>query len=139
VSLLQEFKAFAMRGNVVDLAVGVVIGGAFGKIVTALVDKMIMPIVGFLTGGINIADAKWAPPSPAEGITPPTLGYGAFVQEVVNFTIIAFVLFLLIKAMNTMKKKQEEAPPAPVATPEDVLLLREIRDALSKSSPRRAE
>jgi large conductance mechanosensitive channel len=136
--LLQEFKAFAMRGNVVDLAVGVVIGGAFGKIVTALVDKMIMPVVGFLTGGIDIAGLHFTPIE-VEGVKKPTLGYGAFLQEVVNFMIIAAVLFLLIKTMNALKNKQEATPPPPPATPEDVLLLREIRDSLIKSVPRRAE
>jgi large conductance mechanosensitive channel len=140
MSLFKEFKDFAMRGNVVDLAVGVVIGGAFGKIVTALVDKMIMPVVGLLLQGVNIADLNYTPPVPdGSKIVPPTLGYGAFLQEIVNFTIIAFAIFMMVKVMNTIMKKAPPAPAAPAPTPEDVLLLREIRDSLSKSAPRRAE
>ena len=138
MSLLSEFKAFAMRGNVIDLAVGVVIGGAFGKIVTALVDKLIMPVVGFLCQGINIADMKYTPPIPeGSGFKPPELGYGMFLQEVVNFIIVAFAIFMMVKVMNSMQKKAESAPAA--APPEDVLLLREIRDAMQKSAPRRVD
>jgi large conductance mechanosensitive channel len=140
MGLLKEFKEFAMRGNVLDLAVGVVIGGAFGKIVTALVDKMIMPVVGFLCSGIDIAGLNFTPPVPdGSNIKPPTLGYGAFLQEVVTFTIIAFVIFMMIKAINRVTKKAEEAPAAPPPTPEDIVLLREIRDNLAKSAPRRVE
>jgi len=140
MSLLSEFKAFAMRGNVIDLAVGVVIGGAFGKIVTALVDKLIMPIVGFLCQGVNIADMSYTPPIPeGSGFKPPVLGYGAFVQEVVNFTIVAFAIFMMIKAMNALQKKKEEAPVAPPTPSEDILLLREIRDAMQKNAPRRVD
>lgn len=140
MSLISEFKAFAMRGNVIDLAVGVVIGGAFGKIVTALVDKLIMPVVGFLCQGINIADMAYTPPIPeGSGLKPPVLGYGAFLQEVVNFIIVAFAIFMMVKVMNSMQKKAAEAPAAPAAPPEDILLLREIRDAMQKSSPRRVD
>jgi len=140
MGIFQEFKAFAMRGNVIDLAVGVVIGGAFGKIVAALVDKLIMPVVGFLCQGVNIADMSYTPPIPeGSGFKAATLGYGAFLQEIVNFTIVAFAIFMMVRFMNSMMKK--EAPPAvaPAPTPEDVLLLREIRDSLSKSAPRRAD
>lgn len=124
MGMLKEFKDFAMKGNVVDLAVAVVIGGAFGAIVTALVDKIIMPIVGMIIG-----KDFGALTTTVNGVS---IEYGAFIQAVVNFIIIAFVLFLVIKAMNSMKKKEAAAPPAPAATPEDIMLLREIRDALKK-------
>lgn len=134
MGLLQEFKDFAMRGNVIDLAVGVVIGGAFGKIVDSLVKNLIMPVVGFLTKGIDIAKLNYTPPVP-EGVKvePPTLAYGAFLQSIIDFLIIAAAIFLMVKLLNTAKAKfekaQAEAPPAPPS--EDVLLLREIRDSLA--------
>lgn len=137
MGLLHEFKSFAMRGNVMDLAVGVVIGGAFGKIVTALVEKIIMPITAFLTGGINIAEKVYAIPIPealqetltAAGLKAPVIGWGAFLQAIIDFVIIAFAIFLVVKVMNAAKKK-EEAKPAPPS--EEVLLLREIRDSLRR-------
>lgn len=131
MGLISEFKEFAMRGNVVDLAVGVVIGGAFGKIVNALVEKLIMPVVGYLQGGVDFKDYAITLPVPelAEGMKAPTLGVGFFLQEILNFLIVAFAIFMAIKVMNSMKKKQEAAPAAP---PEDVVLLREIRDSLQK-------
>lgn len=116
----SEFKAFAMRGNVVDLAVGIVIGGAFGKIVSSLVDSIVMPLVGILLGGINFSSLTF-------NLGKAVVLYGAFLQAVVDFVIIAFVIFLVVKAMNKMKK---ETPPSPATTPEDIQLLREIRDAL---------
>ena len=138
MSLLSEFKTFAMRGNVVDLAVGVVIGAAFGKIVAAMVDGLIMPVVGLLVGGVNfkdlaivLKDAQLA----ADGTVAAaavTLNYGAFLQTVFDFTIIAFAIFMVIKAMNRLKRK-EEAAPAPAAPPEpsnEEKLLAEIRDLL---------
>jgi large conductance mechanosensitive channel len=127
LGMLSEFKAFAMRGNVVDLAVGVVIGGAFGQIVSSLVEKIIMPVVGYLTGGIDLSKAAHSIKLPVGD--PINIGWGAFVQAIINFLIIAFVIFLLVKAMNSMKKAEAAAPAVP---PEDVLLLREIRDALKK-------
>jgi large conductance mechanosensitive channel len=143
MGMLQEFKAFAMRGNVVDLAVGVVIGGAFGKIVTALVEKIIMPITGFFLQGKSVADFVIYTPLPQaaidQGIKPASLGVGAFAQSVIDFIIVAFAIFMMIKALNAFQKKKEEAPEAPPPTPEDIQLLREIRDSLAKSSPRRAE
>lgn len=143
MSFIKEFKEFAMRGNVIDLAVGVVIGGAFGKIVSALVEKIIVPLTGFLTQGKSVADLSYEVPLPealvTQGIKPATIGYGAFLQATLDFIIVAFAIFLMVKLLNTMKKKQEDAPAAPAPTPEDVLLLREIRDALAKASPRRAE
>jgi large conductance mechanosensitive channel len=122
MSMLKEFKEFAMKGNVVDLAVAVIIGGAFGAIVTAAVDKILMPIIGSLLG--QSFDSL------STNINGVPIQYGAFIQAVVNFLIIALFLFMVIKAMNAGKKKEE--PAAPAATPEDITLLREIRDALKK-------
>ncbi len=132
MGMFSEFKEFAMRGNVVDLAVGVIIGGAFGKIVSALVDKIMMPIIGVLTGGVDFA--KQAYPLIAaktvDGVEIPAvvIGYGEFINALIQFTIIAFCLFLVIKAMNTLKKKEEVAPT--VEPPAQEVLLREIRDTL---------
>ena len=120
--MLKEFKEFAMKGNVVDLAVGVVIGAAFGAIVGAVVDNIIMPIVGMITGGINF-DTLSVKVGAAE------LKYGLAISALVKFIAIALFLFMVIKAMNASKKKEVAAPPAP---PEDITLLREIRDALRK-------
>lgn len=130
MGMLKEFREFAMRGNVVDMAVGVVIGGAFGAIVTALVEKIISPVIGYLQGGVDFKDKGWTMPVPslAEGQAAPVLGYGAVVQALINFLIVAFVLFMVIRLMNSLKRT-EEAPPA--AVPEDILLLREIRDRLA--------
>ncbi|MCU0711604.1 MAG: large-conductance mechanosensitive channel protein MscL [Pirellula sp.] len=143
MSFIKEFKEFAMRGNVIDLAVGVVIGGAFGKIVSALVEKIIVPLTGFFTQGKSVADLSYTIPLPEElaklDIKPATIGYGAFLQATLDFVIVAFAIFLMVKLLNTLKKKQEDAPAAPPPTPEDVLLLREIRDALAKAAPRRAD
>lgn len=116
----QEFKSFAMRGNVIDLAVGVVIGGAFGAIVNSLVGDIIMPIVGVLTGGVDFSGMAYK-------VGNSTIAYGKFIQAAFVFMIVAFALFLVVKAVSKLKK-QEEAKPA--VTPEDVVLLREIRDAL---------
>jgi large conductance mechanosensitive channel len=132
MGLLSEFKKFAMRGNVVDMAVGVVIGGAFGMIVTEIVGKVITPIIGYLQGGVDLKDAAWTlqVPELVQGMKPPTIGYGAVLQALLNFVIVAFVLFMVIKAMNRMVKKEEAAPAPPS---EEILLLREIRDALAKN------
>ncbi|MGE4073287.1 MAG: large-conductance mechanosensitive channel protein MscL [Lysobacterales bacterium] len=137
MSFMSEFRDFAMRGNVVDLAVGVVIGGAFGKIVGALVDKVLMPPLGLAMGGIDFADKKWviqqAVMDADKVVTPEVaVGYGAFINALIQFLIVAWALFLVIKAMNKLKKKEEAAPAAPPPTPEDVALLREIRDLLKK-------
>jgi large conductance mechanosensitive channel len=131
MGLISEFKKFAMRGNVVDMAVGVVIGGAFGMIVTEIVGKVITPIIGYLQGGVDFKDRAWELPLPelAKGMKAPMIGYGAVLQALLNFVIVAFVLFLVIKAMNRMVKKEEAAPVPPS---EEILLLREIRDALNK-------
>ena len=134
MGMMTEFKEFAMRGNVIDLAVGVVIGAAFGKIVTALVDKVIMPPLGQLIGGVDFSKMaivlKDATVDAAGKDVPAVvLAYGEFINALVQFVIVAFAIFLVVKAINRMHKKPEEAP---AATPEDVLLLREIRDSLKK-------
>ena len=137
MSFMSEFRDFAMRGNVVDLAVGVIIGGAFGKIVSALVDKVMMPPLGFILGGIDVADKKvvlQAAVMEADKVIKPevAVGYGEFINAAIQFVIVAWALFLVIKAMNRLKKKAAEAPAAPPPTPEDIALLREIRDLLKK-------
>ena len=134
MGMMSEFKEFAMRGNVIDLAVGVVIGAAFGKIVTALVDKVIMPPIGLLIGGVDFSRLsivlKEATVDAAGKEVPAVvLAYGEFFNALIQFIIIAFAIFLVVKAINRVHKKPEEAPAAP---PEDVLLLREIRDSLKK-------
>ena len=137
--MLQEFKTFAMRGNVVDMAVGIIIGGAFGKIVSSVVGDLIMPAVGLLVGGVNFTDLKIVMKDAVlEGdkvITPEvSLNYGNFIQVVFNFLIIAFAVFLLIKGINALNRKKEApaAPATPPAPPADVQLLTEIRDLLKE-------
>jgi large conductance mechanosensitive channel len=134
MDMASEFREFIARGNVVDLAVGVVIGAAFGKIVTTLVDKVIMPPVGMLVGGVDFARLgvvlKAATVDAAGNEVPAVvLAYGEFINALIQFVIIAFAIFLVVKAVNRMRRPEEAAP---AATPEDVLLLREIRDALRR-------
>ena len=131
MSLVKEFKEFAMRGNVVDLAVGVIIGGAFGKITTSLVNDVIMPPIGMVLGKVDFKDLKLVLVEGSDTVKEVAIGYGAFVNTLIDFTLVAFALFMVIKAMNTLKKK-EAAAPTPAATPADVLLLTEIRDLLKK-------
>lgn len=133
MSMVQEFKAFAMRGNVVDLAVGVVIGSAFGAIVTSLVGDLILPLVGLLTGGVDFSKAAVVlKAASADGKVPAVLfGYGKFIQTVINFLLVAWAIFMLVKAMNTLKKKEAAAP---AVTPAQELLLAEIRDLLKKQA-----
>ncbi|OZI10522.1 large conductance mechanosensitive channel protein MscL [Bacillus sp. FJAT-42315] len=123
--MLKEFKEFAMRGNVIDLAVGVIIGGAFGKIVTSLVEDVIMPLVGLLLGGVNFTDLAFT-------YNKATIKYGAFIQTIVDFLIIAFSIFLFIKLFNklTAKREKAEEPAAPPAPSKEEVLLAEIRDLL---------
>ncbi|WP_459845167.1 large-conductance mechanosensitive channel protein MscL [Campylobacter concisus] len=134
MSFISEFKEFAMRGNVIDMAVGVVIGGAFGKIVSSLVGDVIMPVVGVLTGGVNFTDLKLTLKEAVEGVPAVTINYGSFIQTMVDFLIIAFCIFCVIKALNTLKNKLPKEEPAPVEpeTPADIALLTEIRDLLKK-------
>ena len=135
MGMFSEFKEFAMKGNVVDLAVGVIIGGAFGKIVTTLVDKVIMPPIGLLIGGVDFS--KWSivlkeatVDAAGKDVPAVAIGIGDFLNSVVQFAILAFAIFLVVKAINRMRR--EEPAPAPAEPPEDVLLLREIRDSLKK-------
>lgn len=137
MSLIKEFKEFAVKGNVVDLAVAVIIGGAFGKIVSSFVNDIIMPPIGVLLGGVDFKDLsltiKDAYTSEAgEEMAAVVISYGNFIQNVVDFVIIAFVIFMAIKGINSMKKKEEAAPAAPPAPPKSEVLLEEIRDLLKK-------
>ena len=133
MGFIQEFKEFAMKGNVIDMAVGVVIGGAFGKIVTSLVSDIMMPVLGLLTGGMNFTDLKIVLKE-AVGQTPAvTINYGSFIQVTVDFIIIAFCLLCAIKAINKLKKPAPAPEPAAPAEPsEEIKLLTEIRDLLKK-------
>lgn len=131
MSLLKEFKEFANRGSIVDLATGVIIGGAFGKIVSSLVNDIIMPPIGLLLGDLPLKDMKFVLKHVTDG-NPVTINYGNFLLATVDFLIIAWVLFLMLKGLNSLKKKEEAKPAAPPPTPEDVTLLREIRDLLKK-------
>lgn len=134
MSIIQEFKAFAMRGNVVDLAVGVVIGTAFGKIVSSLVENLIMPVIGVLTSGVDFKDLGviMKAADPVAGSAAVVFGYGAFIQSVFDFTIVAFAIFMMIKAMNSTMPKKPKAPEVAAVT--DVQLLAEIRDLLKKQA-----
>lgn len=134
MKIIDEFKAFAMKGNVVDMAVGIIIGAAFGKIVSSLVSDIIMPPIGLLIGGVNFTDLKLVMKVASDGNPAVTWNYGNFIQVCFDFLIVAFAVFMLIKAINTLRKKSE-APAAPAAPPEppaEVKLLTEIRDLLKK-------
>lgn len=136
-NFLQEFKQFAMRGNVVDMAVGIIIGGAFGKIVSSVVGDIIMPAVGLLVGGVDFTDLKivlkQAVMDGDKVVSPAvSIAYGNFVQVTLDFIIIAFAVFLLVKAINSLSRKKEEAPATPAPPPADVQLLTEIRDLLKE-------
>lgn len=135
MSLAKEFKEFALKGNVVDLAVGVIIGGAFGKIITSLVSDVIMPPIGLLLGGVNFSDIKILLKEAAvdlsgKSIPAVSINIGAFVQTAIDFTIIAFAIFFMIKVMNSLRRKKEEEPATIPEKTEDVKLLEEIRDLL---------
>ena len=136
MSFIQDFKAFALKGNVVDMAVGVIIGGAFGKIVTSVVNNIIMPPIGVLTGGVDFTDLKLVIKEAEGEAEAVTLNYGAFIQDVVDFLIIAFCIFLMVKgiaALTRQKKEEEEAAPAAAPEPSaEEKLLTEIRDLLKK-------
>ena len=138
MGFISEFKEFAMRGNVVDMAVGIVIGGAFGKIVSSFVGDMIMPVVGMITGGTDFSDMaftlqKASVLEDGTEVAAVTLNYGAFANTVIDFVIIAFAIFVVIKMMNKMKKKEEEKPAEPPKPSAEETLLTEIRDLLAKS------
>ena len=135
MGFVKEFKEFAMKGNVIDLVVAVIIGGAFGKIVSSFVADIVMPLIGLLLGGVNFADLKWVikeavMENGVEKVAAATLNYGNFIQVTIDFLIIALAIFMAIKAMNSMKKKEEPAPEAPAAPSAEETLLGEIRDLL---------
>jgi large conductance mechanosensitive channel len=130
MSIVKEFKEFAMRGNVVDLAVGIVIGAAFGKIVSSLVGDVIMPPLGLVIGGVDFSNLEITLKSAADGAAGVSLRYGAFIQSIFDFTIVAFAIFVVVKAINRLKRKKEEAPAPPPAPTKQEVLLAEIRDLL---------
>jgi large conductance mechanosensitive channel len=132
MSMMSEFKSFAMRGNVMDMAIGIVIGGAFGKIVSSFVNDVLMPPLGMLMGGVDFKELAVVLKQGAGDVAAVTINYGSFIQTVVDFLIIAFAIFMVVKAMNNMKKKEEAAPAAPPKPSAEELLLTEIRDALKK-------
>jgi len=139
--MLQEFKEFALRGNVVDMAVGIVIGAAFSTIVKSLVSDVIMPPIGVITGGVDfsnlyipLSSVSYDTLAQAKEAGAPTMNIGLFINAVISFVIVAFVLFMVIKAMNQLRRKQEEAPATEPPPSQEVVLLQEIRDALVKSS-----
>ncbi len=132
MGVLNEFKKFALKGNVVDLAIGVIIGGAFGKIVTSLVNDIIMPILGLIIGKVNFKDLKWIIEEADEslGLAELAINYGQFLQTLIDFIIIAFSIFMVVKLLNKLKKKQEEKPASPPVPSNEEKLLTEIRDIL---------
>ncbi len=132
MSMMQEFKTFAMRGNVIDMAVGIVIGGAFGKIVSSFVADVIMPPLGLIIGGVNFSNLAITIKEVVGDTAAITINYGNFIQTVFDFVIIAFAIFMVIKTMNSLKQKEEEAPAEPPAPSKEEVLLTEIRDALQK-------
>jgi large conductance mechanosensitive channel len=130
VSFLQEFKTFAVKGNMIDMAVGIIIGAAFGKIIASLVADVIMPPLGLVIGGVNFSDLAITL-APAEGEQPAVVvAYGKFIQSIIDFLIIALVIFMGVKAINRLKREEQAAPPAPAAPTKDQELLGEIRDLL---------
>ena len=143
MSFVSEFREFALKGNVVDLAVGVIIGGAFGKIVNSMVNDVFMPLLGALIGKVDFSGLFVVLGAIPEGVPEtlealrkaqvPVFAYGAFLTEVINFAILAFVIFIMIKQINRLKREKPAEPEAPPATPEDIALLREIRDSLKKA------
>ncbi|WP_141693928.1 large conductance mechanosensitive channel protein MscL [Methyloligella halotolerans] len=142
--MVKEFKEFALRGNVVDMAVGIIIGAAFSTIVKSLVDDVIMPPIGVVTGGVDFSDLfialdgeSYQSLAVAREAGAPTINYGLFINSVISFAIVAFVLFLLIKGMNHLRRKQEDESNQDVPAPKDIQLLEEIRDALVEANQRK--
>lgn len=132
MSMMSEFKSFAMKGNVMDMAIGIIIGGAFGKIVSSFVNDVLMPPLGVLMGGVDFKDLAYTVQEAAGDVPAVTLNYGNFIQTALDFIIIAFAIFMMVKAMNSMKKKEEEAPSEPPKPSSEEVLLSEIRDLLKK-------
>ena len=136
MAMMKEFKEFAMRGNVVDMAVGIVIGAAFGKIVSSFVDDVLMPPIGMLMGGVDFSELSVVLRAATDEAEAVALNYGMFIQTLIDFVIIAFAIFMVIKAMNNMKKKEEEKPEEAPKPSKEVQLLTEIRDALKQPQNR---
>ena len=132
MKIIQEFKQFIVKGNVIDLAVGIVIGIAFGKIVSSFVADVIMPPIGILLAGIDFSSLALTLKAGSEGVEPVLLKYGVFVNAVIDFLIIGFIIFMVVKGINSMKKKEEEKPSSPLAPSKEEVLLGEIRDLLKK-------
>jgi len=132
MKIIEEFKEFAIKGNVIDLAVGVIIGAAFGKIVTSLVNDIIMPPIGLLTGEVDFSEKAIVIKQASESVEAVTINYGIFINNTVNFIIVAFAIFIIIKQINKMKRKEEAKPPAEKKESAEITLLREIRDSLNK-------
>lgn len=130
MSFIKEFREFAVKGNAIDLAVGVVIGAAFGKIVSSLVGDVFMPVLGIIVGGVDFSDLVITLKPAADGAAAVTLGYGKFIQTIFDFTIIAFAIFLFVKAINKLKRAEAATPPAPAEPSAEEKLLAEIRDIL---------
>ena len=132
MSFVSEFKSFAMKGNVVDMAVGIIIGAAFGKIVASLVRDVIMPPIGVLVGGVNFSELAYIIQEAQGEAAAVAINYGLFIQSIVDFLIVAFAIFMAVKVMNSLKKKEEAAPAAPAKPSTEVVLLTEIRDLLKR-------
>ncbi len=130
MSIVKEFREFAVKGNMIDMAVGIIIGAAFGKLVTSLVNDIIMPPLGQVIGGVNFSNLKFVIGSPIGDREPATINYGAFIQNIVDFLIVAWAIFMVVKVINMMRRKDAEVPPAPPAPTREEVLLTEIRDAL---------
>lgn len=134
MSVLKELKSFMMRGNVVDMAVGVIVGGAFGKIVSSLVSDVIMPPIGYILGGMDFSNLKFVIKEAVDNTPAVTINYGTFIQTMLDFVIIATAIFFAIKGMNSLQSKKEEAPAEPPAPTKEEVLLSEIRDLLKEQN-----
>lgn len=134
MKIIQEFKTFAMKGNVVDMAVGIIIGAAFGKIISSLVTDVLMPPIGILLGGVDFSTLSFTLKEAADNTPAVLVKYGLFINTVVDFVIVAFAIFMMVKGMNRLKKKEEEKPAVPKAPSEEVVLLSQIRDLLKKTN-----
>ena len=132
MGMMKEFKDFAMKGNVMDMAVGIIIGAAFGKIVSSFVGDVLMPPIGMLMGGVDFASLSWVIKEATETAAAVTINYGVFINTLIDFLIVAFAIFMVVKGMNNAKKKEEAKPAEPPKPSEEVLLLQDIRDALKK-------
>ncbi|PKL82291.1 MAG: large conductance mechanosensitive channel protein MscL [Ignavibacteriae bacterium HGW-Ignavibacteriae-3] len=134
MKMIQEFKTFAMKGNVVDMAVGIIIGAAFGKIISSLVTDVLMPPIGILLGGVDFSTLSFTLKEAVDSTPAVMIKYGLFMNTVVDFVIVAFAIFMMVKGMNSLKKKEEAKPTAPKAPSEEVVLLSQIRDLLKKTN-----